>query len=325
MNLQRLRYLFITSQHEFNITRAAAAAHLSQPGISKQLVALERELGIDILIRRGNRIVGLTDAGKAALVIARRVLTDVENLNRLRDEFSAMDSGRFVIATTHTHARYVLPEVIRRFRKRYPAVQLTIRQENAIAVARLVTDGEADIGLSAEPPADPGHLVLLPCYRLARSLIMPPRHPLARTATPSLPSIGRYPIIALQTPFTTSHDLVHTLARAGIVPTVAMTATDVDVIKAYVELGIGIAVVPSITIHPTRDRGLVSLDVTALFQPSISCMIFRRNHYLLPFMLAFVQYVAPHWTSDAVARTVRGESSPLGDGELATVARRIRH
>ncbi|HEV7800342.1 MAG TPA: LysR substrate-binding domain-containing protein [Burkholderiales bacterium] len=310
MNLHQLRYLCQVSESGYNITTAARTLNTSQPGISKQLSSLERELGVEILMRRGNRIVGVTAPGKAVLEVARRVLNDIRNLSFIREEFGTQDTGRLVLATTHTHARHVLPDVIRRFRQRYPKVQLVIRQENATRVADLVASGEADLGVSAEPAEARADLLMLPCYRLMRSVIAPARHPLLRVRPLTLEAIARYPIITLDTSFTGGQRVLDTFAKAGLKPELAMTATDVDVIKSYVELGLGVAIVPSIAFAQSRDRGLRALDARHVFEDNVACIMLRRHHYLLPYMADFAQLISPRWNRQALDKALETGQVP---------------
>ncbi len=304
MNLRQLRYLCQVADSGFNITGAARTLHTSQPGISKQLSVLERELNVDILARRGNRIVGVTEPGKAILQVARRMLADAHNLQRISEEFRTQDAGRFVVGTTHAHARYVLPDVIQRFTERYPKVQLVIRQENESRIAGMVSAGDADIGIAAEPPEPHGELLTLPCYKLPRSVITQPRHPLLREKQLSLEHIARYPIITLDASFAGGRKVLQAFAAAGLKPTVVMSAIDADVIKSYVELGLGVAILPTIAFVPERDRRLRAKDASHLFDPTVACIQLRRNQYLLPYMLNFIQLLAPQWTSQALNRAL---------------------
>lgn len=311
MNIRQLRYLTSIAEHGFNISRAAAALHTSQPGISKQIKTLEQELGVDILVRKGNRIGGITDPGKAILRIAQRMLNDMHNLHRIGREFGMHDSGRLVVGTTHTHARYMLPHVIRRFMKRYPRVELVIQQDNENRIADLVSAGEIDIGVTAQPPAAHEDLLIFPCYRLSRSVITQPRHPLLTKRQLTLKDIARYPIITLDPSFAGGRKVLDAFIAAGLSPKIVMRAIDADVIKSYVELGLGVAILPTIAFVPDRDRQLRAREAKQLFEPTISCVQIRWNHYYLQYMLDFIQLVAPQWTQRMLTRTLSTGQVPV--------------
>lgn len=304
MNLRQLRFLCSVADSGFNITNAARALHASQPGLSKQLSALERELGVDILVRRGNRIVGCTAPGEAILTVARRMLGDAQTMRRISEDFGTHDAGRVVVATTHTHARYILPDVVESFSKRYPKVQLVLKQAYASGVPELVASGEADIGFSGESESVPSDIVMLPCYRLRRSLLARVRHPVLKARTVTIATIARYPIVAMDASFASGRRVLQTFSSAGENPAIVMTATDAEVIKWYVGKGLGIAVLPSIAFDVARDRGLGALDVSHLFEGIVTSVILRRNHYLLRYMLDFIQLLAPQWTRSAVTRAL---------------------
>jgi LysR family transcriptional regulator, cys regulon transcriptional activator len=320
MNLRQLRFLAQVADSGYNITSAAQALHTTQPGVSKQLLALERELGVDILVRRGNRIIGYTAPGKAILTVARRMLNDARTIRTISDEFGTQDSGRLVVATTHTHARYVLSDVVQAFTQRYPKVQLVLRQENATRVAELVATGEADLGVSAVPDEPPPDVIMLPCYSLPRTLIAPSRHPVLKMHPLTIEGIARYPIIALDPSFAGGRRMLRTFAAAGCKPNVVMSATDTEVIKWYVRRGLGIAILPAIAFDPLRDRGLRAIDVSSLFEANIACLMLRRNHYLLRHLVDFIHFLAPHWTREALDRAL--ETGRVPDHPVASYPQR---
>jgi LysR family cys regulon transcriptional activator len=310
MNLQQLRYLHGIAEQGFNISRAAAALHTSQPGISKQIQMLEQELGIAILSRKGNRIVGVTEPGRAILEVARRMVHDAHNLKRIGDDFTSKDAGRLVVATTHMHARYVLRDVIRDFVRQHPRVQLVLRQASPAETAVLVASGEADIGVSSQPP-EPAHedLVTLTCYRLERSVITQRRHPLLREKRLTLKAIAKYPIITFDQSFIGGSAVLRAFEAARIKPNIVLSAIDADVIKTYVELGLGIAILPTIAYEPKRDRALRAIDAAKLFEPTVTSIELRRENYLRSYMLDFIQRVAPQWSRDNITQATRS-----GDG-----------
>jgi LysR family cys regulon transcriptional activator len=309
MNFQQLRYLHAIAGAGFNISRAAEALHTSQPGISKQISLLEREAGVDILVRKGNRVVGVTEPGEAILAVARRMLQDAENVRRIGEDFSRKSKGRMVVATTHIHARYVLRRVIRDFIRRHPAVRLVLRQGSPSQVARLVAAGEADIGVSSEPPGEPvPDLVSLPCFKLERSVIAPRHHPLLKEKRLTLKAIAKYPIVTYDASYVGGTAVARAFEKAGTEPNIVLTAIDADVIKTYVELGLGIAILPTVAYEPGRDRGLRALDARRLFEPTITRVEIRRDGYLRSYMYDFIAALSPGWDREAIDRMVRGRA-----------------
>jgi LysR family cys regulon transcriptional activator len=310
MNLRQFRYLCGIADEGFNISRAAAALHTSQPGVSKQVRLLEREIGVDVLARRGNRILGLTEAGRAVLAVARRLVQETETLKRIGEEFTREEKGRLVVATTHIHARYALRGVIRDFIRSHPAVRLVLRQGSPWQTAQLVLSGEADIGVSSEPPGQSiPELVKLPCHRLERSLVTPRGHPLLKLRQLTLRAIAAYPIVTYDQSFVGGAAVLRAFERAGIEPNIVLTATDADVIKSCVELGLGVAVLPSVAYEPARDRALRARDAAALFEPTFTTIELRRASYLRGYAYDFIARVAPQWNRAAVERVMRGAAA----------------
>ena len=314
MNLQQLRYLHGIAEQGFNISRAAAALHTSQPGISKQIQMLEQEIGVAILLRKGNRIIGVTEPGQAILDVARRMLHDADNLKRIGDDFTTKDAGRLVVATTHMHARYVLRDVIRDFIRRHPSVQLVLRQASPAQTAQLVASGEADIGVSSQPPESVSDLVMLPRYELNRSVITPKGHPLLKEKRLALKSIAKYPIITLDQSFVGGSAVLRAFEAAHIKPNIVLSAIDADVVKTYVELGLGIAILPSIAYEPRRDSKLRAVDAAKLFEPTVACIELRRENYLRSYMLDFIQRIAPQWSRETIAQAMRAGEAGARQG-----------
>lgn len=324
MNLRQLRYFCHVVDAGYSISAAARTLYTSQPGISRQIAVLESELGTAVFARRGNRIVGMTETGRQVLQVARRMLNDARTLTRIGEGYSPEDSGRFVVGTTHTHARYVLPNVIRQFTQRYPNVQLVMRQENESRIADLVSAGEADLGVTAQPREAHTDLLGLPCYRMPRSVITGPRHPLLRGGPLTLARIARYPLITLDASFAGGHKVLQGFAQAGFKPTVAMSAIDADVIKAYVALGLGVAVLPTVAFVPERDKDLRARDAKDLFEPTVACVQLRRNDYLPRYMADFIRLIAPRWTERAVKDAMATGRVPNGPVPVLTDARTAR-
>jgi LysR family transcriptional regulator, cys regulon transcriptional activator len=309
MKLQQLRYLCGVVQESFSMSRAAQSLGTSQPAISKQLQLLERELGVDLLIRRGNRILGLTAAGEAIIQSARRMLWEADNLLRTTAEFTREGGGRLVIATTHMYARYVLRPVIEAFMPAHPHVRLALRQGAPSTIAEWVAAGEADLGISGRTEAPHDELVFLPSTRLERSLFTPKNHPLLRESALTLRKIASFPLITLDAGTEGGRTVMHAFAQAGHSPNVVLTAIDADVVKAYVEAGLGVAVLLSVAYEPQRDRALRVIDAARLFEPTEPQVVLRRGKYLSEAMYDFIRRVAPGWSGSAIDAALRGSSA----------------
>ena len=300
MKLQQLRYICEVARHNLNLSNAAEALFTSQPGISKQIRSLEDELGVDIFVRHGKRLVAVTAPGKAILEIAQRVLKDVENLRQVGEEFTEEDNGHLTIATTHTQARYALPHVIQRFTKRYPGVRLSLRQGSPTQISELVTSGEADIAIATEAIELYEDLIMLPCYEWNRCVLVPPGHPLLKAKKLTLQAMAGFPIITYDFAFTGRSKMNQAFADKGLTPNVVLTAIDADVIKTYVELGLGIGIVAMMAYDPKRDTHLRAMDASHLFEPSTTRIGIRKNSYLRGYTYEFIEMFAPHLTRKVV-------------------------
>jgi len=300
MKLQQLRYLCEVARQGLNVSDAAAALFTSQPGISKQIQLLENELGVDIFVRQGKRITEVTAAGQAILTIAQRMLWDTENLKQVAEEFKDEATGNLVIATTHTQARYKLPPIIKRFIAQYPKVKLNLRQGNPTQIAQLVVNGEADIAIATEAIEHFPDLIMLPCYQWNRSIITPPRHPLLKEKRLTLEAIAKYPIITYDFAFTGRSQINRAFEAKGIMPNVVLTAIDADVIKTYVEIGMGIGILAKMAFDPHRDVNLRSIDASYLFEASTTRIGIRRNAFLRGYIYTFIELFAPHLNREAV-------------------------
>ncbi|MBI5431109.1 MAG: CysB family HTH-type transcriptional regulator [Nitrosomonadales bacterium] len=304
MNLQQLRYLNEIVRCGLNISDAASALYTSQPGISKQIKLLEDELGIEIFVRSGKRIVAVTKPGKAVLEIAQRMLHDAENLKQAAQEFHSQDSGNLIIATTHTQARYALPQVVKQFMKRYPGVTLGLHQGNPTQIAEQVLSGEANLGIATESLSLYDGLVTLPCYEWHHCVVVPARHPLLDEKKLTLAKIAQYPIITYDSAFSGRGKIDEAFAGAGIEPDIALTAIDADVIKTYVEIGLGIGILADIAFVPERDRHLCMIRTGNLFKPNTTRLAIRRNEYLRGYTYDFIELFAPHLTRAVVAEAM---------------------
>jgi LysR family cys regulon transcriptional activator len=314
MKLQQLRYLREVARQGLNLSAAAEALYTSQPGISKQIKLLENELGLEIFVRNGKRVTEITAPGKAILAIAERILQETENLKRAASDYSQQDTGSLTIATTHTQARYALPDVIRRFTARYPKVKLCLIQGNPVQVCEFALSGQADLCIATEAIGSFEDLVMLPCYTWNRCVIVPPQHPLLRQKTLTLEEIARYPIITYDTAFTGRSQVNHAFEIKSLKPSVALTAIDSDVIKTYVELGLGIGILAKMAFDPARDVNLRAIDASHLFESSTTRIGIPRNAYLRAYIYDFIEMFASHLTRKIVEAAVLGNSE--GDYQL---------
>jgi LysR family cys regulon transcriptional activator len=304
MNLQQLRFLNEIVRQGLNISEAAQALYTSQPGISKQIKLLEEELGIEIFVRNGKRIVAITEPGKAVLAISQRMLRDAGNLKQVSEEFHSQNSGSLTIATTHTQARYALPSTVKQFIKRYPGVKLGLHQGSPTQIAEQVLSGEADIGIATESLALYDELVTLPCYEWNHCVIAPLHHPLLAEKKLTLAKIAQYPIITYDFAFAGRNKINAAFEAANIQPIIALTAIDADVIKTYVELGLGIGILAKMAFIPERDKQLRMVDAGHLFKPSTTRIAIRKNEYLRGYTYDFIELFAPHLTRAVVAKAM---------------------
>jgi LysR family cys regulon transcriptional activator len=304
MNLQQLRFLNEIVRQGLNISDAASALYTSQPGISKQIKLLEEELGIEIFVRNGKRIVAITEPGKAVLEIAQRMLHDAGNLKQVAQEFHSQDSGNLILATTHTQARYALPPVVKQFIKRYPKVKLGLHQGNPTQIAEQVLNREADIAIATESLSLYSGLITLPCYDWHHCVVVPPKHPLLETKRLTLAKIAEYPIITYDFAFSGRSKIDTAFAEAKIEPNIALTAIDADVIKTYVELGLGIGILAELAFIPERDRHLRMIEAKHLFKPNTTKIAFRKNEYLRGYTYEFIELFAPQLTRETVTKAM---------------------
>ena len=294
MNLQQLRYLCAIVDHGLNVSDAALALHTSQPGISKQVRLLEDELGVRVFVRQGKRLASLTPAGAAVLATARRALREIGNLKRVGAEYHRENEGTLAIATTHLQARYVLPPVLRDFAIRYPKVKLELHQGNPTQVALQTAACSADVGIATEAIAAHPDLVTLPCYQWNRCVLVPRGHALAKARPLTLAALARHPIVTYDFSFTGRSQINAALDAAGLVPNVVLTALDSDVIKTYVEMGLGVGIIAKMAWDPTRDAATFrQLDAAHLFAPSITRIALRRGTFLRGFVYDFIAGFAP--------------------------------
>jgi LysR family cys regulon transcriptional activator len=293
MNLQQLRYLCAIVDNNLNVSDAAETLFTSQPGVSKQVRQLEDELGVRVFVRAGKRLAAITPAGEAVVAAARRALKEIENLRRVGAEYKSEDEGTLAIATTHTQARYVLPRVVRDFSARYPKVKLELHQGNPMQVAVQTASGEADVGIATEALASFPDLVTLPCYQWNRCVLVPRGHPLAKVVPLTLAALARHPIITYDFTFTGRSQINAAFEAEGLAPKIVLTALDSDVIKTYVELGMGVGIVAQMAYDPARDGAFEKLDAGHLFAPSTTRLALRRGVFLRGYTYDFIARFAP--------------------------------
>lgn len=303
MNFQQLRIIRETVRRNFNLTDVANSLHTSQSGVSKHIKDLEDELGVELYVRKGKRLLGLTEPGKEMVKIVERMLLDAGNIKNLADQYSQQDSGQLTIATTHTQARYVLPQVVTAFKRQYPKVHLRLHQGSPKEIAQMLLEGEADIGLATEALADIAELASFPVYSWHHSVVLPDQHPLLQQSL-TLAALAEYPIITYHEGFTGRARIEQAFNRAGLVPDIVMSALDADVIKSYVELGLGIGIIASIAFSAERDSGLKLLDGAALFERNETKLAIRKGHLLRHFAYHFIELCSADLTEQRIAQAL---------------------
>ena len=306
MKLQQLRYIVEIQRQGLNVSEAAETLYTSQPGISKQVKLLEDELGIAIFERSGKRFTGVTEPGKVVLSIAERILREAENLKRASAEFATGDTGRLVLAATHTQARYALPLVVRDFVAQHPSVKLEMHQGNPKQIAEWVVSGEADIGIATEALDQYPQLITLPVRQWTHCVIVPQGHPLLATQPLSLNDLAKWPLITYDTAFAGRSRINRAFERIGMEPNIALTALDADVIKTYVSLGLGLGIIAKLAFDPARDQGLVALDASHLFESNTTRLAVRRGSYLRRFDYDFITLFAPQLDKRSIEMTLQG-------------------
>lgn len=317
MKLQQLRYIWEVAHHDLNVSATAQSLYTSQPGISKQIRLLEDELGVEVFARSGKHLVRVTPAGEAILKTAGEILRKVESIKQVAQEFSNEKKGSLSIATTHTQARYALPDTIKTFIDQYPEVSLHMHQGTPMQISELAADGTVDFAIATEALELFSDLIMMPCYKWNRSIIVPKDHPLAKLEKLTLEDVASHPIVTYVFGFTGRSKLDEAFMEKGLAPKVVFTAADADVIKTYVRLGLGIGIVAQMAHDPVTDPDLVSLDASHLFEPSVTKIGFRRGTFLRGFMYDFIQMFAPHLTKELVeeayARHTKAELDELFD------------
>ncbi|MBK9079778.1 MAG: CysB family HTH-type transcriptional regulator [Hyphomicrobium sp.] len=296
MNFQQLRIIRETVRRNFNLTEVANALFTSQSSVSKHIKDLEDELGVELFVRKGKRLLGLTEPGRELVGIVDRILLDAQNIKKLGDQFSNRDQGHLSVATTHTQARYALPKVVTEFKKQFPKVNLVLHEASPTEILSMLLSGQADIGIATEALLDAPELAAFPYYSWYHGVVVPTEHPLAREKKLSLTAIAEYPLITYQKGFTGRGRIDVAFAAAGLEPDIAMTALDADVIKAYVELGLGVGIIASMAFEPSHDPQLKLLDARHLFDKNTSRIAVRRGAYLRGYAFRFIELCSPELT-----------------------------
>lgn len=307
MKLQQLRYIWEVARHNLNVSATAESIYTSQPGISKQIRLLEDELGIPIFKRNGKHLTDTTPAGQRIIELAGEILAKTENIKHIAHEYRDDSKGKLSIATTHTQARYALPSVVKQFMSRYPDVSLDMQQGTPMQISELASRGEVDLAIATEALQLFDNLIMLPCYRWDRCVLVPKGHPLADRQKLTLKEVAAFPIVTYVFGFTGRSKLDEAFQKEGIQPDVALTAVDADVIKTYVRLGLGIGIVAHMAYNEQTDADLVAIDASHLFRSSVTKIGIRKDAFLRGYIYDFIQLFAPHLTRDLIdeAMTLR--------------------
>jgi LysR family transcriptional regulator, cys regulon transcriptional activator len=309
MNLHQFRFVQEAVRRNLNLTEAAKALHTSQPGVSKAIIELEEELGVEIFARHGKRLKRVTEPGQHVLKSIELIMREVGNLKRIGEQFSAQDSGTLSIATTHTQARYVLPVPVAKLREAYPKVNVTLHQGSPDQVARMVIDEVAEIGIATESLSDYQELVTLPCYEWQHVLVLPPSHPLAKKERVSLEDLAAEPLITYHPSFTGRTRIDHAFANKKLSPRIALEAIDSDVIKTYVRLGLGIGIVAEMSVRDEAGNGNGELAVRplgAIFGQNVARVAFKRGAYLRNFVFRFAELLSERLDRNLIAKAMSG-------------------
>jgi len=300
MKLQQLRYIWEVAHHDLNVSATAQSLFTSQPGISKQIRLLEDELGVEVFSRSGKHLTHVTPAGEVILEAAGKVLRTVEGIKQVAQEYSNEKKGSLSIATTHTQARYALPATISSFMADYPEVSLHMHQGTPMQISELAADGAVDFAIATEALELFSDLIMMPCYRWNRCILVPKDHPLAQVSSMTIEDVAAHPIVTYVFGFTGRSKLDEAFREKGLKPKVVFTAADADVIKTYVRLGLGIGIVAGMAYDATQDSDLIALDASHLFPSSVTKIGCRRGTFLRGYMYDFIEQFAPHLTRTVV-------------------------
>ncbi|MBC3932932.1 MULTISPECIES: CysB family HTH-type transcriptional regulator [Undibacterium] len=306
MNLHQLRFVREAVRQNFNLTEAAKALFTSQPGVSKAIIELEEELGVDIFTRHGKRIRGLTEPGRAVLKSVELIMQEIDGLKRIGKEYAAQDSGSFTIATTHTQARYALPKVVQAFMQKYPKVRLSLLQGNPKQIADMVMRDQADLVIATESIAGYDGLISLPCYQWEHVLVLPLEHPLLKLKNITLEDIAHYPLVTYDAAFAGRSKIDHAFQIRNLKPDILLEAIDADVIKTYVELGMGIGIIAGMAFDAERDKSLRAVPVGHLFGMNVSRVAIKQGAYLRSYVYTFIELLNPTLNRKMVDSVMQG-------------------
>jgi len=312
VNLQQLKIVIETVKQNFNLTEVANSLFTSQSGISKHIKDLEDELGVELFVRKGKRFLGLTEPGKELIQIAERMLLDAKNIKKLADQFSQSDHGQLTIATTHTQARYALPEIIRQFKAAFPKVHLAIHQGSPNEIVEMLKKGEADIGIATESISLINELVTFPFYSWHHAVIVPKGHPLEGKKGVTLEEIAEYPLVTYHEGFTGRKSIDESFGKKGLLPDIVISALDADVIKTYVELDLGIGIIASMAFNKDRDTKLSVVDSENLFSNNTTYIAIRQGHYLRGYAYKFLEFCS----KDLNEEKIKSAINPTIDSDI---------
>ncbi|GAA6129810.1 HTH-type transcriptional regulator CysB [Halopseudomonas sabulinigri] len=308
MKLQQLRYIWEVAHHDLNVSATAQSLYTSQPGISKQIRLLEDELGVEVFSRSGKHLTRITPAGERIIATAGEILRKVDSIKQIAQEFSNERKGTLTLSTTHTQARYALPPIIKKFISAYPDVSLHMHQGTPMQICEMTVDGTADFAIATEALELFSDLVMMPCYKWNRCVIVPKGHPLTNIGELTLEELAAHPLVTYVFGFTGRSKLDEAFSNRGLSPKVVFTAADADVIKTYVRLGLGVGIVAHMAVDPVADPDLVVIDASKLFEASVTKIGFRRGTFLRGYMYDFIETFAPHLSREMIDRALQCSS-----------------
>lgn len=313
MNLHQFRFVQEAARRNLNLTETAKALFTSQPGVSKGILELEEELGVDIFSRHGKRLRRITEPGLAVLASIEIILREVGNLKRIGEEYSRQDSGTFSIATTHTQARYVLPMPVAQLRRQMPGLRISLHQGSPDQVARMLLDESADLGLATESLAQVAELVTLPCYEWQHVMVVPQDHPLADSPRITLEQLATQPLVTYHASFTGRNRIDRAFAARGLTPNIVLDAIDSDVIKTYVRLGMGVGIVAEMAMReePAHSE-LVARPLGSLLGQNVTRVAFKRGAYLRNYVYSFSELLSDRLSRKLIERAMNGEATDFG-------------
>ena len=309
MNLHQFRFVREAVRQNFNLTEAAKALYTSQPGVSKAIIELEDELGVEIFTRHGKRVRSLTEPGRIILSSVEKILQEVESLKRVGKDYAAQDQGNLVIATTHTQARYSLPQAVAEFKKRFPKVHLSILQGSPTQVSEMVVHDQADVAIATEAVSTYKELVSLPAFQWHHVVIVQPDHPLLEKKHQlTLEDLVQYPLITYDSAFAGRTKINQAFSLRSLTPDIVLEAIDADVIKTYVELGLGVGIMADVAFNPERDRQLRAIPVGHLFGSNTTRVALKQGAYLRGYVYTFVELLAPGLNRRLIEQAMKGDA-----------------